>query len=256
MHREASILRANQTAAVMAKKAEVNNRNRGDFQQTMQLREELRKQRDDLKAQWRAHGKQLNDMAAATRNAANHARNQVRERNLSDAHRSTAELLDMFRQGAESQNAISDEKRMMADRVRREVGIEVVRSAQRRSKRERAKSARSLREASEKVELQAAAARLAALEGHRNTAYRIELTASPERVRQLKSLEAQRKANMTGGLRRQNQALEALALERRTEDASDRQRMHDSVMCQRYGIAAPSLMQSGVRSASPRGVHA
>ena len=180
-------------------------------------------------------------MATATREAAQHAREQLREKNLSDAHRATAELLGMFRQGAESQTQLNDAKRMIAERVRREAGIDVVRGARRKVMAERAKSASGVRNRSERDALDAEAGRTSSVSSHRASASRIELTASPARVRQLKNAEAERKANLTDGLRRQNRALEALALERRSEEMACRQRMHDAIMCARYGVASEPL---------------
>lgn len=246
-HRAASTLRAKQTAAVMAKKAELHGERRSTTDDLKHHREMLRKQRDEQRSLWRAHGRQLNDICVQTRTAAHTAREQVRQRNLSEAHRSTADLLDKFRQGAESQTAFNDSKRLLAESVRREAGLQVVRSARTRACTERARSASNLRAQSERAELQAERDRLAALEAHRSLAHRVELAASPERVRVLKGVEADRKASLTGGLRRQYRALEALALERRSEEAGDRQRMHDNVMCARYGVPAKAnLSSSGV----------
>lgn len=241
VHRAASTLRARQTAAVSAKKIELQNHRCGTTDGVKQHRAELRQQRNDQEAQWKAHGKELNNICVATRSAAQHAKNQMRERNLSEAHRSTAELLELFRQGAESQTQFNDAKQLMSERVRREAGLNVVRSARTQASRERAKSASVVRRRSEHDALRAQSSRQDGLEARRMSSYRIELAASPDRVRQLKDVEAERKANLTGGLRQQNRALEALALERRSEEAQTRQRMHDAVMCARYGLPGTSL---------------
>ena len=138
-------------------------------------------------------------------------KDQLRERNLSEAHRSTAELLDMFRKGAEAQTAVNDTKRMMAERVRREAGMSVVSGARCQATSERAQSANRMRLRSERDALEAETNKHQDLEAHRSSAYRVELAASPERVRQLKTIEAERKASLTGGLRRQYRALEVTA---------------------------------------------
>ena len=170
--------------------------------------EALRREREEQRAKWRARGRQLNNLCVQSRNAASKAHCRVREHNLLEAHRSTAERLDMFRQSAEAQSALNDAKRMMAERVRREAGIGVVRVALTRANTEKNDAASSIRERSERDTLEAEAGRLQHLESHKHSACRVELEASPERVRELKSVEAARKASLTGGLRRQYRAFE------------------------------------------------
>jgi colicin import membrane protein len=238
VHHSASTLRANTTAAVMAQMAGAAARRRGATEEVKQLEDSLRRQRDDFRTKWQAHGRELNGTAAESRNAANRARNRVREANLMEAHRSTAERLNLFRQSAEAQSALNDAKRMMAEQVRREAGLTVVRESLTRASAERAAEATRLRQKKDKEAQRADSGRQRHLEAHKASASRVELEASPERVRELKSIEAQRKAGLTGGLRRQNRAFEALALERREEEAANRQRMHDAVICARYGVPA------------------
>jgi len=175
-HYAASALRATTTAAVMAQQAELRRQRRSATEEVKVHGDALRRQRDDQRTQWRARGQQLNHMCMATRNAANDARNRVREDNLTEAHRSTAERLHLFRQSAQAQANLNDAKRMMA-----------------------------------------------------------------ERVRELTGVEAARKAGLTGGLRRQYRAMEALAVERRNEDTASRQKMHDAVVCARYGVPGDAI---------------
>lgn len=250
MHHLASALRANSSAAVLAQKTQLQRQRRGATDDVKQANDALRRQRNEQRAHWRAHGRQLNDQCVQTRNAASHARDQLRERNLSDAHRSTAELLDRFRQGAEAQTAFNDAKRMMANRVRKQAGLSVVRGARDQATIEKMEAAAALRFRAEQDALDAETSRQRHLETHRASAYRIELEASPERVRQLKVIEAERRASLTGGLRRQNRAREALALERRTEETASRQRMHDAVMCSRYGVPGGDFNDIHLSSAS------
>jgi len=176
-----------------------------------------------------------------TRSAANDARNRVREDNLTEAHRSTAERLHLFRQSAETQASLNDAKRMMAERVRREAGLDVVRGALTRASSERASLAAELRSRSTRDTHAAETARQLDLEAHKASACRVELEASPERVRELKGVEAARKAGLTGGLRRQYRAMEVLAVERRNEDTASRQKMHDAVICARYGVPGDAI---------------
>ena len=239
--RYASTLRASQSAGWLAKRAEVHGRRREAAEGVKDERDRLRAQRDELRAQWRAHGREMCEAANESRHAASDARSELRERNLSEAHRATAELLDMFRHGAESQSAFNDAKRLMAERVRKEAGHSAVRAARSKAAADRANSASRAREKAERVAAKADARKQQQLEAHRAAAYRIELEASAERVRQLKEAEAERKASLTGALRRQKLALEALSLERKSSDAAYRQRMHDSVMCARYGVPSSPL---------------
>ena len=246
--RSASMLRASTTAAVMSQKAQMRGARKDGSEELKQHRDALRRQREEQNREFRANAKLLNDKAVASRNAATNARNELRERNLSDAHKSTAELLEKFREGSEAQNSINDTKRMLAEKVRKEAGLEVVRGAISKANAEKMASATELRKGSERAAVDAEMGRMQHLEANKASAYRMELAASPERVRQLKTVEAKRKANMGNGLRRQYRALEALALERRTEEAATRQRMHDAVMCARYGMPEPDNNPFSARS--------
>ena len=207
-HLAASTLRATTTAAVMAQRTEASVARRDATDEVKKMGEALRREREEQRAKWRARGRQLNNLCVQSRNAASKAHSRVREHNLLEAHRSTAERLDMFRQSAEAQSALNDAKRMMAERVRREAGIGVVRVALTRANTEKNDAASSIRERSERDTLEAEAGRLQHLESHKHSACRVELEASPERVRELKSVEAARKASLTGGLRRQYRAFE------------------------------------------------
>ena len=60
-------------------------------------------------------------------------------------------------------------------------------------------------------------------------------------MRRLKSEEARRKRDETGALRKQCQAFESLALERRAAEAAQRQKMHDAVVCARYGMPSSGV---------------
>ena len=62
--------------------SELRGQRRSTFDDVKHHRDALRQQRDAQRAEWRAHGKRLNDQCVVTRNAANHAKNQLRERNL------------------------------------------------------------------------------------------------------------------------------------------------------------------------------
>ena len=72
------------------------------------------------------------------------------------------------------------------------------------------------------------------MEAHKQAACSVELAASPERVRELKNVEASRKAALAGSLRRQYRAFEELAFERRAAETQSRQSMHDRVLTARY----------------------
>lgn len=238
VHHSASTLRANTTAAVMAQRAGTLAEKRDMTDEVKQQEESLRRARDEQRAKWRARGKQLNSMCLETRHNATRARNRVREANLMEAHRSTAERLDLFRHSAEVQSLLNDSKRLMAERVKREAGLDVVRTALKRSSAERGQQAQQIRAQSGAIANRAEQNRQAEIDAHKLAASRIELVASPERIRELRGIEHQRKSGLTGGLRRQYRAFEALALERREEEAATRQRMHDAVVCQRYGVPA------------------
>lgn len=84
--------------------------------------------------------------------------------------------------------------------------------------------------------LHAECERLRTSQARQALASRVELQASPQRVRNLKDVEARRKAGLTNALRCQNRAFEALSLERRADEAAARQRMHDAVICAKYGL--------------------
>lgn len=207
-HHAASVLRANTTAALTAQRAEVRQLRRSASADVKRTQEELKKQREEQQTKWKARGKKLNEIAAQSRDSASKAQNRVREHNLLEAHRSTAERLEMFRQSAEAQSALNDAKRMMAERVRREAGLGIVRLALTRASAERADTASTIRERSERDTLKAEAIRMRDLEAHKLAACRVELEASPERIRELKSVEAARKAGLTSSLRRQYRAFE------------------------------------------------
>ena len=85
------------------------------------------------------------------------------------------------------------------------------REAVTRATTERMDSASAVRERSGRAALVASNVRQQQLDAHRASAYRIELEASPMRVHQLKKVEAERKAGITDGLRRQYRALEVRA---------------------------------------------
>ena len=114
----------------------------------------------------------------------------------------------MFRQSAEAQNALNDGKRSMAERVRREAGLKVVRSALARASEERGLSAAELRKRSERDMVEAELQHMQDISQKQAMASRVELEASPDRVRELKGIEARRKAGLTGALRSQQRALE------------------------------------------------
>ena len=192
----------------MAQKEQLRQQRKDATDEVRKANEALRRERDEQRAKWRARGRQLNSMCAQSRDAASKAHSRVREHNLLEAHRATAERLEMFRQSAEAQSALNDAKRMMAERVRREAGLSVVRVALTKANAERTDAAASLRERSERDTLSAEAGRLQKLEAHKLSACRVELEASPDRVRELKSVEAARKAGLAGGLRRQSRAFE------------------------------------------------
>ena len=231
VHHSASTLRANTTAAVTAQRAGVVAAKRNLSEEVKQHEDALRRQREAARQRARRH---LNSMCLESRHAATRA--TACAGGLLEAHRSTAERLDLFRQSAEVQSHLNDSKRLMAEKVKKEAGLDVVRSALKRSSSERGMQAQALREQSGAFASRAEARRQAELEAHKVAASRIELIASPERVRELRGVEHQRKAGLTGGLRRQYRAFEALAAERREEEAAARQRMHDAIICQRYGV--------------------
>jgi hypothetical protein len=129
----------------------------------------------------------------------------------------------------------------MAERVRREAGLGVVRGAFSRLASERGANAAELRRKSEAYMLDAEYGRLQTSQTKVASARGVELVASPARVRQLKSVEERRKAGLTGALREQNRALEALALERRADEAATRQRLHDAIVCAKYGMPHNAL---------------
>jgi hypothetical protein len=207
-HHSASTLRANMSAAMLAQRTQLRSQRLDNTAEVKRMQEALKKERDEQRAKWRARGKQLNNLCIQSRNAAAKAHDRVREHNLLEAHRSTAERLDLFRQSAEAQSALNDAKRIMAERVRREAGLNVVRRALTMASAERMDTASNIRERSEHDTLEAEAARLRQLEAHKLAACRVELEASPERVRELKHVESARKAGLTGGLRRQYRAFE------------------------------------------------
>jgi len=237
-HRSASALRANTSAAVTVQAAQVQRKRQNVANEVKRSVDEMKRQREEQRAQWNAHGRAVGAAAAATRRAASSARNHLRASNLSDAQRSCAERLDMFRQSADAQGALNEGKRLMAERVRREAGLDVVRGALSRASNERSASATRLRNRSQNDLVEMELARLQATQTKQQLASRIELEASPDRVRELKGVEARRKAGLTGALRDQYRAFEALSLERRKDEDAMRQRMHDAVMCSRYGLLA------------------
>lgn len=240
VHHAACELRANTSAAVRAQRDDSQQQRCGAASEVKRTVEELRKQRDEQRAQWTDHGRAVYASAVATRRAASSARNNVREHNLSEAHRASAERLDLFRQSAEAQSALNDGKRLMAERVRREAGRGVVRGALSRLSSERGANAADLRRKSEAYMLDAEYGKLQANQTKQASARGVELVASPARVRQLRSVEERRKAGLTGALREQYRAFEALALERRADEAAARQRMHDAVVWYSKGVAEPT----------------
>ena len=241
VHHAACELRANTSAAVRAQRSSAEQQRSSAALEVKRAVEELRQQLVEQKAQWTDHGREVYRSALATRRAASSARNNVREHNLSEAHRASAERLDLFRQSAEAQSALNDGKRLMAERVRREAGLGVVRGAFSRLTSERGANAAELRRKSEAYMLDAEYGRLQTSQSKVASARGVELVASPARVRQLKSVEERRKAGLTGALREQNRALEALALERRADEAAARQRMHDAIVCAKYGMPHSAL---------------
>lgn len=207
-HRSASALRANTMAAVTEQAAEVRRHRHSVANEVKRSVEEAKRQIDEQKLQWNAHGRAVGAAAAASRRGAASARNHVRASNLSEAQRSCAERLDMFRQSAEAQSALNDGKRLMAERVRREAGLAVVRGALSRASSERGAQAAQLRSRSQSDLFEMEKARLLSNRSKQNSASRVELEASPDRVRELKGVEARRKAGLTGALRDQYRAFE------------------------------------------------
>ena len=236
VHHAACALRANTVAAVTEQRGEIQRQRKGAAGDVKREVDELKRMRDEQRAEWSTHGRAVYSNALASRRAASTARNNVREHNLSEAHRASAERLDMFRQSAEAQSALNDGKRLMAERVRREAGRDVVRSALSRLSTERGANAAELRKQSSTHMLDAEYKKLQTSQAKQASASRVELVASPARVRELKGVEERRKAGLTGALRNQYRAFEALALERRADEAAARQRMHDAVICAKYGM--------------------
>lgn len=144
-HRSASTLRATTVAAVTEQAAQVQRQRQDAAAQVKRSAEEIKRQREELRALWNQRGREMHASVVATRHAASTARNNVREHNLSEAHHASAQRLDMFRQCADAQSALSDGKRLMAERVRREAGRDVVRGALSRLSSERAANAAELR---------------------------------------------------------------------------------------------------------------
>jgi len=241
VHHAACALRANTIAAVTEQAAEVQRQRHGAASEVKRSVDELKRLRTEQRTNWSEHGRSVNASAVATRRAASSARSNVREHNLSEAHRASAERLDMFRQSAEAQGALNDGKRLMAERVRREAGRDVVRGALTRLTTERGANAAELRKQSSAHTLDAEYSRLQISQAKQASASRVEVQASPARVRELKGVETRRKVGLTGALRDQYRAFEALALERRADEAAARQRMHDAVVCAKYGMPHDEL---------------
>ena len=211
VHHAACALRANTIAAVTEQLGEVHRTRLNAANEVKQLESELRRQRDEQRTQWKSQGRSSYEGAVATRGAASSARNNVRENNLSEAHRASAERLDMFRQSAEAQSALNEGKRTMAERVKREAGLKVVRSALSRASVERSRSAAELRKRSQRDMVEAEMQRMREVQFKQAAATRVELEASPDRVRELKGVEARRKAALSGALRSQHRAFEVRA---------------------------------------------
>ena len=208
VHLAACALRANILTAVTEKTATVQRQRLGAASEVKEEVAELKRQRNEACADWSRHGRAVSARVAATRRGASRARNGVREHNLSEAHRASAERLDMFKQSAEAQSALSEGKRLMAERVRREAGLQVVRSALSRASFERGLEAERLRRSSQNNNVSAELGRIETTQTKQLSASRVELQASPQRLRELKGIEARRKAGLTGALRSQYRAFE------------------------------------------------
>ena len=234
LHDSATRLRDETTSSVAAQSAQVHRQRHESASEVKRQQHNLRLERRSLLAQHDALAAQNRNLAVNTQRRADAARSDVRASNLSAAQRANAALRVASRESSRAQAVASASKKEMASKVRDEAGLGVVRDALHRAGVARAVVAARIRQRSAADTLQAELAAARRTEQKNAAAMEVERAASPAAVRQLKQGEEARKHSLTTNMRRENRAKEALALDRRREEALYRRSMHDAVVRKKY----------------------